>query len=390
MPQVSSPPCLSDNDPDSSVRPPLSDPDVAVPPRAAFWGFVLCVAAAVGYSVVNACLRHLAVDSDRVLVIFVKEAMTVVVVGPWLAWQAWRQGPAFMFPRGGVLIALAATGLLTHLGGNLPNLWAFSVIGMAVALPIMSGTNLAATAILGRLFLGERVSWQTMVAIGLLFVSVFLLCLAAPKATRAIRTDIAAADHASARDAAPETTGLNAPTGQNPGAAIESPAQVSAASSRRWAALAVAAACLAGLAYAMLVVVIRGTVKADTPTSAVVFIITVMAVVSLGPWLIVNRSPESLTHVRLPQLGLMIVAGLLNLLSFLAITKGLQWIAAAKANMIMTTQIVLGAAAGVAIFGEPATWWLCLGVCLTITGMILIGREVRIKPETPETPETPI
>ena len=56
------------------------------------------------------------------------------------------------------------------------------------------------------------------------------------------------------------------------------------------------------------------------------------------------------------------------------------------ANTIMTTQVVLGAAVGVALFGEPATVWLLLGVCLTIAGMILIGQEVRPEPETPETP----
>jgi hypothetical protein len=29
---------------------------------------------------------------------------------------------------------------------------------------------------------------------------------------------------------------------------------------------------------------------------------------------------------------------------------------------------------------------VALGVCLTIAGMILIGREVNVEPETPETP----
>lgn len=329
--------------------------------RTALWGLSLCVLAALGYSAVNACLRELTIDCNRVWVIFIKELVTVVVIGPWLAWHAWHGRR--LLPGGYVLLALALAGLLTQLGANLPILWAFSIIGLAVALPVMSGTNLVATAVLGRVFLSERVSRQTVLAIGLLIVSVAFLGVAAPEASKAIR-----AGAESSSEASIEATEAKAIT--------------------HWksASLAVGAACMAGIVYAILVVVIRRNVTGDTPTTAVVFIITLMGAISLGPWLAVHEGLDTLTEIPLPKLGLMLFAGLLNLLAFLAITNGLQFTRAAHANMIMTSQVAIGATIGMTFFAEPASVWMFLGVGLTIGGMILIGRQVRTEPETPETP----
>ncbi len=53
-------------------------------------GIICCVFSALGYTAVNICLRFLSVHSDRVLVICVKELVTVAAVGPWLGWQAIR------------------------------------------------------------------------------------------------------------------------------------------------------------------------------------------------------------------------------------------------------------------------------------------------------------
>jgi len=291
--------------------------------------------------VVNACLRKLTDDCDRVLVVFIKELVTVLVVGPWLAVSALR-GRRIM-PGNRALAALAVAGLMTQLGGNLPNVWAFSVLGLAVAIPIMSGTNMVATAVLGRVFLGERVSRRTVAAIGLLFVSILLLRMAAGQSDRA-------------------PVGLSLAT------------------------LAVLASCCAGVVYAILVVVIRRTVTHDTPVSAVLFMVTVMGVVSLGPWLALHGGLDVFLDTALSDHALMWFAGLLNLLAFVAFTHGLQWTRAAHANTIMTSQVVLAAVFGAALFDERISLGIVLGVCLTTIGMILIGREVRLEPETPETP----
>lgn len=338
----------------------------------AFWGLLLCVVAALGYSMVNACLRKLTIDCDRVLVIFVKELVTVAVVGPWLAWHALRGRR--LLPGGTVLLALALAGLMTQLCGNLPNLWAFAVLGLAVAVPVMSGTNMVATAVLGRIFLGEHVSRQTVVAIGLVFVSILLLRFAV--------SDEHGIDQP--QSTAAQQVESDVPTNRGPAA------EKDAASDRSMATLAVLVACVVGITYAILVVVIRRNVTGDTPATAVVFMITFMGVVSLGPWLAVNDGVEVLRNTSQGDLWLMLLAGLLNLLSFLAITNGLQWTAAAHANTIMTTQVVLAAVMGAFLFGERVSSWMILGVGLTIAGMILIGRQIKVEPRVPETPETPI
>jgi len=304
----------------------------------------------------------LTIDCDRVWVIFIKELVTVVVVGPWLAWHAWCG--RWLLPGGYVLLALALAGLLTQLGANLPILWAFSVIGLAVALPVLSGTNLVATAVLGRVFLGERVSRQTIAAIGLLLVSLVLLGVAAPEASKAIRAETESRSEAS----------------------VEATAEAETVAHWKRASLALGVACIAGIVYAILVVVIRRNVTGATPATAIVFIVTLMGVVSLGPWLAVNQGLGTVGEIPLSQLGLILLAGLLNVLAFLAITKGLQSTWAAHANMIMASQVAIGAMIGITFFAEPASRWMVLGVGLTIAGVILIGREVRIEPETPETP----
>ena len=198
----------------------------------------------------------------------------------------------------------------------------------------MSGVNLAATAVLGRIFLGERVSRRTIFAIGLLFTSIILLCLAAPKASKVIRTD----DQCGQFRSGESTEGV---PGQN--AAVcrkKTPDRHGhgpvdrrrrkprpAGNGRRWPSVRRARL---GLSTPFSVVVIRRNVTTDTPTTAVVFIVTAMGVVSFGPLAGGRRGPDLLAHVPLSYLGLMLFSGVLNLLSFLAITKGLQWMAAAR------------------------------------------------------------
>jgi drug/metabolite transporter (DMT)-like permease len=187
---------------------------------------------------------------------------------------------------------------------------------------------------MGRLFLGERVSWRSIGAIGMLLGSLGLLVLGAEAAGEKI---------------SPE--------------------------SDPWIiAAAVAAPCLAGIVYALLSITIRRTVTRDTRVSVVVFAITVMGVLTLGPISIQQLGVEELLQTPPEQFAWMYTAGLFNLLGFLAITKGLQLTTVVHANVLNASQVALAAVAGIVLFDEPRNPWLILGVGLTVLGVILIDR----------------
>jgi len=282
------------------------------------------------------CLRFLTIHADRVWVICVKEFVTVAAVGPCLVY--WTCRGRLARPPLGTLAALLCVGLLTQLGANLPAIWAMSVVGLVITIPVVLGVNLMSSAVLGRLFLGERVSFRSGLAIGLLIVSICLLSLGAEQAN----------------------------------ASIAAVAKV--ATGPLWIGLAVATACLTGAIYAMLSVVIRSTATNGTPLSVVMFLITVPGVLTLGPLSFWWQGATGLLNTPPRDFAVMLAAGVLNLLAFLAIIKGLQLTAVVRANVLTASQVAMAVVAGMLFFGEPPNPWLLLGVSLTVVGMVLIDR----------------
>lgn len=292
--------------------------------------------AAVGYTIVNVCLRHLTVLYDPMWLLCVKEAMTVVWLGPLLVWQAARGRRPL--PEGRTLGALIAVGLFTHFGGNLPLIWAMGIVGLAITIPLATGVNLVACAVLGRWVLGERVPLQSGLATAVLIVSVVLLSGGAGRANHAM----ALSEHVVA----------------GPG----------------WVALAVAASCLAGMSYGVLNIAIRRALTAGVPWTAVGFLIPAMGAISLAPLCLGRFGLSGLLATSPPDFLLMVFCGTLNLLAYLAIIKGLELTSVVRANVLSASQVAMAAVAGLLFFREAASPVLVAGVAMTIAGMVLIGR----------------
>jgi drug/metabolite transporter (DMT)-like permease len=140
--------------------------------------------------------------------------------------------------------------------------------------------------------------------------------------------------------------------------------------------LAVAAGCSAGVVYAVLSTSIRRTVTRDTRLSFLVFVITAMGVLTLGPLSFFRLGPENLLATPGEQWALMLAAGTANLVGFVAITKGLQFTTVVHANVLNASQVALAAVAGMLLFLEPPNPWLLVGVGLTVLGIVLIDRPV--------------
>lgn len=289
-----------------------------------------CALAAVGYTAANVCLRILAGEAPVVWVSCVKELVTVVVVGPWVLFRIWRGLPALPPTRS--LLALVAAGFAVQIAGNLGVIWAFGVIGLSVTVPVALGVSLAGSALLGWIFLGEPVTRRCGVAIGLLIVSIALLKAGADRGTQMLAAE-------------PWMVGLG-----------------------------LGVAVLAGLSYASLTAVIRSTAAVAAPPQGVIFIVTGVGVVSLGPMSLGQLGPAGLLATPPATLSLMLLAGGLNLIAFMAITKGLHLTTIVHANVISASQVAMAAIAGIVLFGEEANVQLVLGVALTVVGMTLIER----------------
>ncbi len=326
-PQVLQWPLVNDAESPQVSRPAGMEPAIV--------GGILCAISALAYTGANMCLRAL-VASNPVWAIWVKETVAVVAVVPLLAWYAWRGIP--FLPSRRALGALVLVGLATQLGGNVMVLWALGVIGMAVSIPLVVGVTLVGSAILGLLVLGERVPRRGVVAIGMLIAAVSVLSVGANQANQAVA------------------------------------AQTTAEVGPMWVVAAVAAICMAGLIFAALNLTIRKSMTSSIPPAVIVLMIPGMGTLTLGPISLAYLGLEGLLATPASQFGLMLLAGILNLVAFGSYTKGLQLTTIVHANAINASQTALAAVAGLLFFAEPASPWLVLGVILTIVGLILNDR----------------
>jgi drug/metabolite transporter (DMT)-like permease len=304
-------------------------------------------------------------DADPMWVICNKELVSVVAVGPWLLYQTFRGTPVLPpHPEGTRLLALLIlVGLANQVGANLGLQWALGVVGLAVSTPVVFGVMLTASALLGLGFLGERVSRRSILAIGLLLGALVLL----GAATYATCQSGAPGGGAELRPRTvfPEGSLKLEPSHPPPDSRLAGPLLL---------ALGIGAPCLAGAIYAVLTTTIRHAVTSAVPIGTIVFITTLMGVLSLGPLSAYRLGARQLAATPPEQIAWMAAAGILNLIAFLAITKGLHLTTVVHANVLNASQVAMAAVAGTLIFAEPRTPWLLAGVGLTILGVVLIDR----------------
>jgi drug/metabolite transporter, DME family len=293
-------------------------------------GTACCVFAALGYTVTNICLRSLAETAPVAWTVCVRELVGMAGVAPWILWSLWRG--VRCLPDCRSLGVLVAAGLATELVGNLGLMWALGVIGLSVAIPIVLGGSLVFSAALGWLVLGERVSRRSCLALAVLIVSIVVLKLGADQGPRLLEVG---------------------------------PTKV---------LLAVAVTVAAGGSYAWLSVAVRSAAMAGTPLPGIVLVITGMGIVTLGPFSLWQLGPAGLWATPPREMSLMLLAGAVNFVSFLAIAKGLHLTTVVHANVLSASQAAMAAVAGILLFGETPNGWIVLGVVLTVVGMVFVER----------------
>lgn len=295
------------------------------------FGTLCGMLAAVGYTAANICLRSV-VKIDPYWVSCVKSFPTVALVGPWLLVRMSRR-QRVLPPLRPLLILLAAAAF-GQLAGNVSFQYALGVIGIALTVPLVLGTLILAGALLGWILLGEHITRRTAIATLLLIVAVCVLSIGAPAAHRA-----------------------TAPADANGMLTV---------------GVGVAAACLAGFAYALLGVAIRHGVTGEAPISTTLLVVGVAGVVLLGgcSWSRIGWSGVLATGEL--EMAYMLLAGICNAVAFFALTKALQLASVVYVNALNATQTAMAAVAGVMIFAEPLSAALGLGIVLTAAGLVLM------------------
>ncbi len=311
----------------------------------AFWGTISGLIAALGYTTTNIFLRSVS-HCDVVWVSCVKSIPLVLIFGPWLMWRRWRG--LHILPPPKVLLMLLVASIICHIAGNVAFQWALGVVGLALSVSLTLGTMIAAGAVLGRVFLRESVTPQMIMAMVILIASVFVLKFGAEQAQQSIEVADATA---------------------------------------AWLVTAgVAAACLAGFAYALLGVVVRHASDEGTPQTATLFVVGLSGLLVLSSLTVWRSGLTHICYTAPGDLTLMILAGLCNAGAFLALTIAFRLTSVVYVNALNASQAAMAAAAGVLLFDEPITNPLLAGVALSMVGLALMRRR-KADPPTPELEE---
>ena len=319
-------------------------------------GTFYCVLSAISYTLMGICQGAVA-HCDPVWVNCVQASVSTGVFGLYLTFKSVRGRSGW--PPLAVAVALMILGIITQLGGSSYQ-WSISILGLAVGIPLQMGVMLAATAILGLLILRERISWRGVTALVLITASVFVLSIGAEAAEEATP----------AADPAPGEPSAASASSATSGGGTEAPAP----SGTIWVTLGVAAACFAGVAFAILSVGVRKTVTEHTTPAAIMFFINGMGVAFLGPWAVGSLGLDGVIATSGRDFGVMLAMGAFNLLGFLFFTVGLKWTTVVRMNVInngLTTALTV--LAGLLIFAEPCNRELAIGIMMALVGILLIS-----------------
>ncbi|MHB0956977.1 MAG: EamA family transporter [Pirellulaceae bacterium] len=280
-------------------------------------------------------------DCDAVWVSCVKAVPTVAIFGPVLLYRLARGRESL--PPVGQMAALVGASVICQLLGNVVFQWSLGIVGMALAVPLTLGMMIVAGAIMGRVLLHESVTIPMAISTLVLIGAMFVLSLGANEASQTMAQE------------------RGAPS--------------------IWVVLAgVGAACISGVAYALLGVVIRYAVTDRISIPLTLVSVTLTGVITLGLVALARIGISGMFATLPSDFRMMLLAGFFNALAFLALTKSLQLVPLVYVNALNATQATMAAVAGVLIFSERSSSALWLGVALTAVGLVLMQRRSPASP----------
>lgn len=298
-------------------------------------GVVFGVLAAIGYSLANVFLRMVS-DLDPVWVSFLKAIPTVALFGPVAIGQLMTGKTPF--PRPSSLLILTVAAISSQLLGNALLQWSFGVVGVAMSVPLSLGTMIVFGVVISSVVLREHLTrWQGW-GTAVLVLAITILSLAGRGAVSSV------VDR--------QTSWLLVGGG-------------------------IVAPILSGISYAFLSVAIRRGVSREVSLYMTISLICAVGMLVLGPLSLYTAGTEAMAATTWTQYGIMLVAGLLNAGSFVALTLSFRHAPVIVGNAANSLQNPLSAIAGVVLFHEAYSINLAAGVGLTVIGVVMMGLEPR-------------
>lgn len=262
-----------------------------------------------------------------------KAAPTVAAAIAVLAYKAMRGTTKWPSPR--MTVALLAAGTVMQLLGNVGFQWGLALGGMAFTVPVSQASLLISGAVLGVIWIGERVSRRSVAAMAVLIAAICLLTLDADQIAESV-------------------------TGQG---------------GTKLILLTVAMGLAAGFGWGQAGVVIRQAAKSGVSTAVTILLLSSTAIIVLGGGVLARQGADWIVQrTSAREFWISMVAGGFTSIAFFALTAALKHISIVRANLINASQIALTSLAGVWLFNEPMTRWMVIGTGLTIGGLLLMDR----------------
>lgn len=296
-------------------------------------GALFGVGASLGYTAANIGLRYVS-TANPVWVAFIKSLPTIALALPWLLIAASRDRSHWPRPR--VVAMLIGGGIAGQIGGNICFQWSLDVIGLALAVPLTTGSLIIVGAIMARFLLGETISRRNLTACGIMILAVCLLSLEAPTALQAIRS----------------TTGRG---------------------DWKLAMLGVAAACVPGIGYSLQNIAIRRALGNGTHIAAALLTVSTTGAIVAATWLQSTVGLVAIADATTSRmLSVMIIAGICNAAAFVAISEALRVTPIWFVYALSSSQVAMAAICGVWFFSEPLSVILIAGCLMTVFGLALM------------------
>ncbi len=303
-------------------------------------GVLFGLLSSLGYATANIFLRYVS-DSNPVWVSFIKSLPTIALTIPWLIIAA-RQGRVRL-PGQRAFVLLIAGGFAGQIGGNFCFQWSLDIVGLALAVPLTTGSLIIAGAILARIFLGETISRRNLIANAVLIIAVCILSLGAGDAYSKIH----------------QTT--------NDG---------------DWTliVLGVIAACVPGIGYSVQNIILRRVLTDGNHMSVALLTISTTGAMIAFFWLQVTVGFTSIaSQTDGSTLLMMFIAGICNAAAFVALSAALRWTPIWFVYALSSTSLTLAAIFGVWLFDEPLSLTLIIGSVLTILGLAVMQTKKKEK-----------
>ena len=310
---------------------PAVSPDSSVRSR----GVLLGALSAVGYSAANLSLRGLSGRDETLswaVWVTAMKALPTVVLSAFLLTRRWQRKEPF-YPTRRPIPALIIAAFVMQFGGNLGFQIALIHVGLAIAVPLVFAFIICTGAGLGRVFLGDSVSFRTVLSMGIMTVAIILLSWAAT---------------------------LNATHETSPHVVA-------------W--FGVMMAIISGLSYGVNGVVIRRVSRDLLPIESMLIIYSTTGLISLTAIGLVLLGPDRIAAITLPEWSMMLAAGICNAFAFFCITNALKLMNISQVNVINASQNAMCAIAAVLIFGEAISTPLVVGIALSICGLFVLDRK---------------